>query len=51
MPIHKEFNYVLLALDTEEIENGHFKIKNVKEISEQNIYHSSFREKKEWKHV
>lgn len=38
MPIYKGFNYVLLALYTEEIENGHFRIKTVKEISEQIIY-------------
>lgn len=38
MPIYKGVNYVLLALYTEEIENGHFRIKTVKEISEQIIY-------------
>lgn len=38
MPIYKGFNYVLLALYAKEIENGHFKIKNVKDISEQIIY-------------
>lgn len=38
MPIYKGFNYVLLALYTKEIENGHFKIKNVKDISQRIIY-------------
>lgn len=38
MPIYKGFNYVLVALCTEEIENGHFRIKTGKEISEQVIY-------------
>lgn len=38
MPIYKGFNYILLVLYTKEIENCHFKIKNVKEISEQIIY-------------
>lgn len=34
MLFYKGFNYVLLAHYTEVIENGHFKIKNVREISE-----------------
>ena len=38
MSIYKGFNYILLALYAEEIENGRFKITNVNEISEQNIY-------------
>lgn len=33
MSMYKGFNYVLLALYTEEIENDYFKIKNVKEIT------------------
>ena len=43
MPIYKGFNYVLLALYVEEIENGHFRIKTVKEISEQIIYSITLR--------
>jgi hypothetical protein len=38
MLIHKGFNYILLVFYTEEIENCHFEIKNVEEISEQIIY-------------
>lgn len=34
MSIYKGFNYILLALYAEEIENSHFKITNVNEISE-----------------
>lgn len=42
MPIDRGFNYVLLIFYTEEIENCHFEIKNVKEISEQIIYTITF---------
>lgn len=42
MPIHKGFNYVLLVFYTEEIENCHVEIKNLKEISEQIIYGTAF---------
>lgn len=53
MPIYKGFNYVLLALYAEEIENGHFKIRHVKEISEQIIYSIPLLPAKitEWKRV